>query len=367
MTRVVLVHERFSELGGSEKVVAELADIWPEGRLFTPIADRGVLPPSVAGLPITVSALQRFYRSDGRYSHLLPLLPTAMARADLSDAELVVLSHHAFSNRVRVPDGVPSLSYVHSPARWVWDPELLELEAGGRLSKTALGFFARSQRGPDRRAAQKITRLVANSATVAERIERWWGRTAEVIPPPVDVEFYRPDPTVEREDFVLLAGRLVPYKRPELAVAAAARAGVPMVVAGTGRSLGACRAAAGPETTFLADVPDSEMRELFRRCRALVFPGVEDFGMVPVEAQACGAPVVGVAAGGLTETVVNGSTGILVTHDSDPQRQIESLATVIGDLATQRFDHAVIRRQAERFGADVFRKSIETTATRLLS
>ncbi len=209
--------------------------------------------------------------------------------------------------------------------------------------------------------------MVANSATVAERIERWWHRTAEVVPPPVDVDFYRPDPAIEREDFVLLAGRLVPYKRPELAVAAATRAGIPMVVAGTGRSLAACRAAAGPKTTFLADVPDTDMRELFRRCRGLVFPGVEDFGMVPVEAQACGAPVIGVAAGGLTETVVDGTTGVLVAHAADPDRQIESLAEAIGDLATGSFDHGAIRRQAERFGSDVFRKSIETITTRMLS
>lgn len=368
MTRIALVHERLTELGGSEKVVDHFARIWPEARLFVPIADPSVAPEAMGRLPLTVSGLQRLYRGDGRYSHLLPLLPWAMARADFSDADLVVVSHHAFANRIRAPRHVPVLSYVHSPARWMWDGDLRSLELGSGPAKTGLGLFARSQRGADRRAAARVQRMVANSATVAARIAEWWGREAEVVHPPVDVEYFRPDPTVEREDFVLLAGRLVPYKRPEVAVAAAVRAGVPLVVAGQGRAEAACRAVAGPGVRFLGEVSDAELLDLFRRCRALVFPGIEDFGMVPVEAQACGAPVVGVNGGGLRETVVDGVTGVLVPVERDADRQTVALAAGLSDgLEALRTDPVAIRTHAEGFSAEVFAKRIEAIAAELLT
>src|SRR5205085_10216308 len=143
--------------------------------------------------------------------------------------------------------------------------------------RTALRAFARAQRGPDLRAAQRMTQVIAISTHVADRIAGWWGRTAEVVHPPVDDAFYTPDAKTSREDFFLLAGRLVPYKQPEVAVAAAARAGVRLVVAGDGRSRDAVEAAAGPKTEILGSVDDDTLRDLYRRCQALVFPGEEDF------------------------------------------------------------------------------------------
>jgi glycosyltransferase involved in cell wall biosynthesis len=366
MTRVVLVHERFTEMGGSEKVVAQLARIWPDSRLFAPIADPDVLQPDLAALPLTVSRLQHVYRSGSRYSHLLPLLPLAMARADLSDADLVVVSHHAFANRVRPPAGVPVLSYVHSPARWLWDCDLRRLELGKGPGRVALSAFARSQLSSDQRAAARVTQLVANSTTVSRRIAQWWGLESEIVHPPVDTGFYTPTDSVQREDFFLLAGRLVPYKRPQVAVAAATAAGVPLVVAGQGRVLEACRAVAGPNVRFVGEVSDLELRDLFRRCRGLVFPGVEDFGMVPVEAQSCGAPVVGIDEGGICDTVIHGVTGEMVPFDADPDRQARSLAASLRDFDTSRFDPQVIRRHAERFGRGRFRLRMKAIATELM-
>jgi glycosyltransferase involved in cell wall biosynthesis len=366
VTRVVLVHERFTELGGSEKVVEQFAHIWPHSRLFAPISDQEVVPPGLAGLPQTVSGLQRMYRGGTRYSHLLPLLPLAMARADLSDADLVVVSHHAFANRVRPPAGVPVLSYVHSPARWIWDRELRRLEQGSGLGRWALSAFARSQMGADRRAAARATRLVANSTTVAGRIADWWGLESEIVHPPVDVDFYTPDASCPREDFFLLAGRLVPYKRPQAAIAAATAAGVPLVVAGHGRMFEECRAAAGPNVRFVGAVTDSELRQLFRRCRGLVFPGVEDFGMVPIEAQACGAPVVAVDEGGVSDGVIHGVTGQLVRFDVDQDRQVRSLAAALREFDDSMYDVEVIRRYAERFGRERFRDAIAAIATELV-
>ncbi len=367
MRDVVLIHERFTELGGSEKVMREFAEIWPDGRIFAPIADESVTDLLFPDRSVSVSPLQRLYRNDGRYAHLLPLLPTAMGRADLSDADLIVVSHHAFGHRINAPQGVPLLSYVHSPARWMWDPDLQDLEMGSGASKWALMRFAASQRKADRLAAERMTKIVANSTIVAERIKSYWGLDAEVIHPPVDTDFYTPDHRVKREDFFLLAGRMVPYKRPQVAVAAAAAAGVPLVVAGHGRAMDACREVAGPDVVFIEEVSDEELRDLYRRCRALVFPGVEDFGIVPVEAQACGAPVIGVARGGLRDSIIHDVTGLLVPYTADATTQAAILADALIAYDDFQFDSATIRFHAEGFGRDVFRKSIETVASRLLS
>ena len=257
--RVALVHERFTEVGGSEKVVAALHGIWPRTTLHSPLADPAVVEAVLGDVPVEVTWLQRLARADGRYEHLLPLLPHAMRRLDLTESDVVITSHHAFAQRVRVDPSTPVVSYVHSPARWMWDASLRHRESTGPKG-VVLGGYAATQRRADRRAAQRVTRVIANSTSVAARIRTWWGRHPEVVPPPVDVTFHHPDPTVDREPFVLLAGRLVPYKRPEVAVAAAAQAGVRMIVAGSGRAIARCKDVADPHTTeFLGPIDDHEL------------------------------------------------------------------------------------------------------------
>jgi glycosyltransferase involved in cell wall biosynthesis len=286
---------------------------------------------------------------------LLPLLPWAARHHDLSGYDLVITSHHQFANRVRADAAATVVSYVHSPARWMWDPEMRAEESGGLLGRAALATFARTQHRADRRAAQRPQKLLANSHEVAKRIARWWGRSADVIAPPVDVEFYRHDANVARDDFFLLAGRLVPYKRPEIAVAAAARAGVRLVVAGDGRARDACEAVAGPRTEFIGTVDNATMRDLYRSCRALLYPGREDFGIVPVEAQSCGAPVISVAAGGALDTVIDGRSGVL--YGAGPG-EINRLASTLRSFEPARFDAAVIAAGAQKFSPDRFRREI---------
>ena len=362
---VVIVHERFTELGGSELVVRELARIWPESRVVVPIADPDVV--HAAGLDGRVSSgrVQGLYRGGRGYAHLAPLFPLSMARADLSGADLVVTSHHAFANRVRTRPGVPVISYTHSPARWLWDPAMRRHEAGGRLGQAALGTFAASQRRGDRRAAQRLAGVLANSRAVASRVREWWGRPSIVVPPPVDTDFYTPDPAVAREDFFLLAGRLVPYKRPELAIAAAEAAGVRLIVAGDGRHRPYCESVAGRRTEFRGPVRREELRDLYRRCRALVFPGLEDFGIVPVEAQACGAPVIALGAGGALDTVVEGRTGHLVEPSGDRAVQ-EALVLAMARLESDRFDPVAIRANAEQFSIGDFHRRVREAVTDLL-
>jgi glycosyltransferase involved in cell wall biosynthesis len=360
--RVAVVHERFTEYAGSERVVEQLVAVWPDADVYVPVADHDALPPGVDAGRVSVSGLQRLYRGGGRYAHLLPLLPRAMSRFPLDDYDLVVTSHHAFANRVRAGSGCRVLSYTHSPARWMWEPSMRAGEAG-RVGMAGLAAFAATQRRADRAAAQRADAVLANSAAVADRVRRWWQRDATVVHPPVDVDFYRPA-RVPREDFFLLAGRLVPYKRPQVAAAAAARAGVRLVVAGDGRARDQVREAAGPRVEMLGRVSDEQLRDLYQRCRALIMPGEEDFGIVPVEAQACGAPVVALRAGGALDSVVDGVTGRLYDdHAVDPAAP---LAEVLRQVEPGQYDSDVVRRHAEGFSRERFRERVAAAADALL-
>lgn len=360
--RVAIVHERFTDYAGSERVVDQLLRLWPAADLFAPIIDPAALPPAAHGHDLHDSGLRRLYPGGGRYAHLLPLLPAAMRSFDLRGYDLVVTSHHAFAHRVRPPEGVPVLSYTHSPARWMWERAMLSGE-GGRLGEAGLAAFARTQRKADRAAAGRVTAIAANSTAVARRIRDWWGRDATVVHPPVDVTRYVPDPSVPREDFFLVAGRLVPYKRPEVAAAAARRAGVRLVVAGDGRGREAVVAAGGDAVEVLGRVSDQTLRDLYRRCRALVMPGEEDFGIVPVEAQACGAPVVALAAGGALDSVVDGVTGRLYAPGEDA---VESLTAALRAFDPADHDADTIRRHAAGFAPERFRERFSALAATLL-
>ena len=349
---VAIVHERFTEVGGSERVVEQFHALWPDAVVHAAVVDPAAVPPGLAGADLQPSALQRLYRGGRGYAHLLPLIPAAMGRIDLADADLVVCSHHAFANRVRPRPGAALVSYTHTPARWLWEPALRRAEVGGWAGRLALDAFAATQRRADVAAAARARHIVVNSRHVAGRVRRWWGRHAEVLPPPVDVRRHCPDPAVKREDFFLLAGRLVPYKRPEVAVAAADRAGVRLVVAGDGRSRPVVEAVAGPGTELLGQVDDGTLVDLYRRCRALVFPGEEDFGIVPVEAQACGAPVLANRVGGVLDSVVEGVTGSFYDGTAD---DVGALAAALREFDPSRFDAARIRANAERFAPERFR------------
>lgn len=300
---------------------------------------------------------QRGYRGGTGYAHLLPVLPWSTSHHDLRSFDLVLTSHSAFANRVRPPAGVPVVSYVHTPARWIWQPEMRAYEAG-RGGAVMLAAFAATQRRPDRSAAARLAAIAANSAHVAERVRRWWHRPATVIPPPVDVERHRPPPPGQREDFFLLAGRLVPYKRPDLAVAAARRAGVRLVVAGDGRSRAGIERLAGPGIELLGRVDDATLTSLYQRCRALVFPGEEDFGMVPVEAQAAGAPVIAYGVGGVLDSVIHGVTGVLyqVGAPGDDEHHVRALAAALEAFEPDRFDGAAISQHAQQFSPAAFRR-----------
>lgn len=362
--RVAIVHEKITVWSGAERVLEALHGMFPAAPIHVSVVDRSLVPPALAHADIRPTGLQRLYRGGDKYAHLLPLLPAAFRRIDLSDADVVITSHHAFANRVRPPAGVPVVSYTYTPGRWIWDRAMRAGEVGGRLGGTALTMFAATQRRPDRAAAQRLQGIMAISTAVADRVARWWGRTAQVVAPPVDTEFFTTDPATKREDFFLLAGRLVPYKRPTVAMVAARQAGVRLVVVGGGRMLPEVEAMAGDGIEVLGEVSAVELRDLMRRCRALVFPGEEDFGILPVEAQACGAPVLSPALGGAVDTVVDGVSGVL--YPPRPGGWRDALTEALLAFDPTRFDDETVRRTTERFTPERFRTAFLSEAAEIL-
>ncbi|GGF12777.1 glycosyltransferase [Williamsia phyllosphaerae] len=355
---IAIVHERLTEVAGSEHVVEQLAVRWPTASVYVPFANPEAVVPVLRGR-VHTTGLDRLHRAIGRrsYAPILPLVPMALRRLDFGDVDAVVISHHALALSAVHATEVPTVAYVHSPARWAWDRQMRAGEASGMAGKSALAALAAVARRTESGAAPRVTSVVANSTEVAARIKRWWNRDSVVVHPPVDTDRYTPDTTVEREDFFLLAGRLVPYKRPDIAVRAAAQAGVRLVVAGDGRQADLCRSIAAPDTEFLGRVSDDDMLSLQRRARALVMPGVEDFGIVPVEAMACGTPVIAVGAGGACDTVVEGLSGELVRVGADPAL-VDGFARAMATFDSSYYSSADIRTHAEKFSRVAFRESM---------
>jgi glycosyltransferase involved in cell wall biosynthesis len=353
--RAALVHERFTEVAGSEHVVEQLAAGWPDVRVHVPIARPSGIPSSLRAVTQT-TWLDHLYRAGGQRSHapLMPLMPRAFRSMDLDGSAVVVISHHAFAMQAVFATSSPTIVYVHSPARWAWDASLRAGEGGGRLGGTALAALAASARRAELAAAPRVDRIVANSTAVAGRVRRWWHRDAVVVHPPVDTEAFTPEAGLPREDFFLLPGRLVPYKRPDLAIRAANAAGVRLVVIGDGRSLAHCRSIAGPTVRFLGRVPHDQLVDAYRRARAVLMPGVEDFGIVPVEAMACGTPVIALGEGGALDSVRADVTGRLVPPGTDDE-VVERLADAMAAFDGREYDPSVVRAHAETFSRAVFR------------
>jgi glycosyltransferase involved in cell wall biosynthesis len=357
--RVAVVHEWLTIPGGSEQVVLELLEMFPQAELFASIYDPAPWPAQLTGRPVHASYLNRIPGARRHYQRLLPLMDRAYRSFDLTRFDLVLSSSHAFAKNVRVPPGVPHVCYCHTPMRYAWEADFLEGEQVGRLTRLALPPLLSYLRRRDLRGAGSPDVFVANSRHVADRIERFYGRTAEVVNPPVDVEHFL---ALERSpgDYFLMFGRVVPYKRVDLAVEACGRLGVALKVAGDGRALESVRAAArAPTIEFLGRVAERERDELLRGARALLFPGEEDFGIVPVEAQAAGVPVIAYGVGGASETIRDGRTGVLFDEQS-----ATGLVQAIERFGALEIDDAAVRENAVRFGRERFRGEMATVIER---
>jgi glycosyltransferase involved in cell wall biosynthesis len=344
---VALVHDYLLVLRGAERVFAEIAELWPAAPIHTLLYDEDGTRGRFAGRDIVTSPLQRLGVDQASFRRLLPVYPSAARRLPLHEHELVVSSSSAFAHGVRPARGATHVCYCHSPFRYAWHDRRRSREEVPGVLRPALELALWRHRRFDRDAAGRVTRFVANSAQTRERIRRFWQRDAVVVHPPVRVERFvrRQEPGEE----LLFVGEAVAHKRLELALEAAARAGRRIGVVGTGPDLPRLQARYGRTATFYGRVDDGTLEELYARADALVVPGIEEFGIAAVEAQAAGRPVIAANAGGARETVVAGETGWLVPPDD-----VAALARVMRQN-TDEFDPVAIRRHAERFSAESFR------------
>lgn len=361
-TRVALVHDWICGYRGGEAVLDRLARLvsthFSPAGLLVMFDDRRPLTPAVDAMEHTVSPLGRLPGASGMLRRwLLPLYPLAVGSLSTRLArihrrtpiDLVISSSSAAVKGLRAPRGVPHLCYCHSPARYLWGRggDYAAGGAAGSARGFGLRLFGPALRRWDRRTAANVTRFIANSTYTAAEVRRCYARDAVVVHPPVRTDFFTPSPTIHREDFWLVAGALEPYKRVDLAIAAARLAKRRLVVAGAGSQLDLLRRDAGPDVEFLGRVSDDILRDLFRRAEILLFPPVEDFGIVPVEAQACGLPVVARRLGGALDSVIPGVTGALFEAPNP-----ESMVAAAN--AAPRDAEAKCRRNAERFSEDAF-------------
>ena len=356
--RVAVVHDWLTIPGGSEQVVLELLEMFPEAELFTSVYDPSPWPSQITERPVHASFLNRIPGAVRHYPKLLPLMNRAFRSFDLSGFDLVLSSSHACAKNVRTPPGALHVCYCHTPMRYAWEEGFLQGEEIGFATRLLLPPLLARLRRQDLAGASGPDVFVANSRHVAARIERSYGRSAEIVNPPVDVDHYLGLPRAP-EDFYLAFGRVVPYKRVDLAVAACARLGRELNVAGDGRALDAVRLAAGEHTRFLGKVTEGERDRLLGGARALLFPGEEDFGIVPVEAQAAGVPVIAYGVGGAAESVLDGRTGVLFDEQT-----IDGLTAAIERFEQLDLDEGAVRENARRFGRERFRAEMAAVIER---
>ena len=378
--RVALAHEWFTprSTGGAELVVQAidslLRDQGIEPQLAALVDGESIRPGSwLHGREVRTSPIQQLPWGVSHVQQYLPLLPMAIEQIDLGDADLVISSSHLVAKGILTSPDQLHLSYVHTPVRYAWDQMHAYLERSA-LARSGLGPLIRWQlhllRQWDQLSAQRVDVLLANSRFTAQRIRKVWGRSAEVLHPPVAVERFRWD--APRDDAYLCLCRLVPYKRVDLVVEAFNRLGLPLLVVGDGPERRRLEALAGPTVTLLGNQSQQQVELLLSRCRAYVYAGVEDFGIAPVEAMASGAPVIGLGRGGLLDTVrcaasgVDDPTGVLF-----PDQTVTSLVAAVRWFEQRRLwrelDPAVLRQWAERFRPQAFAERFQSTLLRVWS
>ncbi|MEP7008909.1 MAG: glycosyltransferase [Acidobacteriota bacterium] len=362
--RVALVHDWLTGMRGGEKVLEAIGELFPGAPIYTLFHFPGSVSPAIESHPIVASFLNRAPGIRRFYRHYLPLFPAAIEDFDLSGFDLIISSSHCVAKGVIPPPGAVHLCYCHTPMRYAWDQEHAYFpRRTGAVARLRAGALSRL-RTWDAASAPRVDTFVANSSFVALRIARYYGRTAEVLAPPVDLDFFTPGPGPKpAHPYALAVSALAPYKRLDIAIAACARSGLPLRIVGEGperEPLDRLAAASGARIEFLGRVAGEKLRDLYRGATLFVQPGIEDFGIAAVEALACGTPIVAAGRGGILDIVEDRRDGLLYEPIGETPEQVGRMSETIDKARQFRFNPLEIRQRAERFSSRRFAERLRS-------
>jgi glycosyltransferase involved in cell wall biosynthesis len=352
--RVAIVHDWLNQIGGAEGVLETLVEMFPGAAIYTSIYWPDAMPALYRQWDIHTTWMDRLPGIHRRHQPYLLFYPLAFGGLELRGFDLVISNKSAFCMGVQTAPGTRHLCYCLTPTRFVWDYEnYVRREQVGAFTRSLVRpFLGRLQRW-ERAAADRVGTFVAISGAIQDRVRRYYERESDIVYPPVDTARFVPSPQGGNDDYFLIVSRLVPYKRIDLAVRAFTDLGLPLWIAGSGRDRASLEAMAGDNVRFLGRVPDEDLGRLMARCRAFVFPGLEDFGIAPVQAMAAGRPVIAFAGGGALDYVVEGVTGTFF-HEQSPG----SLVDTVSRFDAAAFAPSEIRAHAEKFDAQVFKTNL---------
>ena len=357
--KVAIVHDWLVNYGGAERVVEQMLALYPDADIYTLVYDKKKMASHFAPQKVHTSFVQKLPNASKLYTKLLNFMPKAFESFDFSGYDLIIASSSSCAKGIITPPAVPYLAYIHSPMRYAWDLYFDYYRASGRLTRFFMKRWMPALRQWDYISSQRIDTLVANSRYIARRIKKCWNRDAQVIHPPVDVERLSPNGNAP-EDFYVVFSRFVPYKRIDLAISACGQAGRKLVVIGGGSQEKELKALAAryKDITFTGRISDDDVKGYLQRGRALIFCAEEDFGIIPVEAQACGRPVIAYGKGGARETVLDGKTGVFFDAQSTDAllAALQRFEQLEKDGA---FDAQAIAAHAQQFSAARFRSELK--------
>ncbi len=350
--KVALVHDWLNQKGGAEDVLATLVEMFPTAPIYTSIYWRNKMPASYRDWNIRPSFIDKLPFAYRNQRYYFPLFPYAFENFDLSDYDLVISNKSGFCHGVITGPNTTHICYCLTPTRYVWRyHQYAEQENLNWAIRQLLPPFLTQLRVWDKAAADRVDHFVAISKEIRRRIEKIYRRGSDIIYPPVEINRFQPASKVE--DYYLMVGRLVPYRRIDILIEAFNKMGKPLVIAGSGRDRNRLEAMANSNVTFLGYVPDNELPELFARCRAFIFPGEEDFGIAPIQAMAAGRPVIAFAGGGALDTVIPGETGTLFAEQS-----AEAIIQAVEFFDPMAVNPINLRKHAEQFDVAIFKKKM---------
>ncbi|GAA0083790.1 glycosyltransferase family 4 protein [Clostridium sp. CTA-7] len=353
--KVALIHDWLPFMGGAERVLTNFLELYPNAPIYTTVANRERLDSPLKEADIRVSALQKGKKNIENHRRLFPFMPTAIENFNLNEYDIVLSSSSSVAKGVITNPNTMHISYCHSPMRYGWEfsyDYAGKMAGGSNLKNKALGYFLSCMRLWDNVSSDRVDYFIANSENVAKRIWKHYRRESVVIHPPVRCSLFQPSDI--NEEYFLILSRLQEYKRIDVAVEAFNKNGLPLVIIGDGPDREKLEKIANSNIKFLGRQPDDVIKEYYAKCRAFIFPGEEDFGITPLEAQASGRPVIAYAKGGALETVINEITGVFFKEQNEA-----SLNEAIEKFNKISFDKVKIRKHAEEFDESIFKEKIK--------